>query len=136
MDYKNQKDMFFRHLLTFPLIWMVLIPLIFFDFFLEIYHRICFPLYGVPTVKRSSFFKIDRHRLSYLNLWDKINCMYCGYANGLLQYACQIAGDTEKYWCGIKHAKYDDFKEPEHQKDFLEYGDEKAFLEKCKLEKK
>lgn len=79
---------------------------------------------------------MDRQKLSYLTIYDKVNCAYCGYANGLMHYGTRIAGDTEKYWCGIKHTPGKGFKEPEHHKDFLKYGDEKAFKEKyCKLKK-
>lgn len=65
--------------------------------------------------------------------------MYCGYGNGLMYYAWTIVGKTEKYWCGIKHKRDEDFKEPPHHKDFFEYGDEKTyrkFLEDIKKEKK
>lgn len=112
-----------------PFILLGAIPLVFFDFFLEIYHRAAFPLYGMPTVKRKKYIKLDRHKLSYLGIIDKIWCTYCGYANGLFAYAMKIAGDTEKYWCGIKHQPSRDFIPQEHQKDFLEYGDKKAFEE-------
>lgn len=131
MDYKQHSDRLFRHLISIPFIWMMIFPLVIMDFFLEIYHRICFPLYGIGLISRSQYIKIDRHRLSYLTLWDKVNCAYCGYANGLTNYAYVIAGETEKYWCGIKHAKQEGFHEPLHHKGFLEYGDKKGFEEKC-----
>ena len=41
-----------------------------------------------------------------------------------------ITAETEKYWCGIMHKKYKGFVQPAHHKDFLKYGDEKAFKEK------
>ncbi len=97
---------------------------------MEIAHQISFRLYGLPLVQRSQYVKIDRHRLSYLSWIERINCAYCGYANGLLQYSARIAGDTEKYWCGIKHKKDRRFVEPTHHRDLLEYGDEKSFNEK------
>lgn len=107
---------------------MQLIPLVIADIFLEIYHRICFPLYGLPYVKRSRYIRIwDRPQLKYLKGFDKIACAYCGYGNGWLHYASEIAGRTEKYWCGIKHNQYKGFIAQKHQKDFLKYGDEKAF---------
>jgi hypothetical protein len=53
--------------------------------------------------------------------------MYCGYANGLLHYASAIAGETEKYFCGIKHQSDPNFIEPPHHKNFVKYGDEEAF---------
>jgi hypothetical protein len=103
------------------------IPLVILDIGLEIFHRVCFRLCHIPYVKRSRFIKIDRQKLSYLKWFEKLNCAYCGYANGLLQYAVAIGAETEKYWCGIMHAKYKDFKPPKHHKDFLPYGDEQAF---------
>jgi len=47
----------------------------------------------------------------------------------------EIAARTEKYWCGIKHQPARGFHEPKHHKDFLKYGDEKAFKAYCKLQK-
>ena len=55
--------------------------------------------------------------------------MYCGYVNGVYNYAARIAGDTEKYWCGVQHQKDPLFGMPKHQSDFIEYGDEEQFLE-------
>ena len=127
MEFRKHKERIFRHWLVSPFIYMMIIPLIILDIFLEIYHRICFKIYKINYITRNSYIRIDRHKLKYLNPLEKINCAYCGYANGLLQYASKIAGETEKYWCGIKHKKTKDFVEPEHHKDFLEYNDEKEF---------
>lgn len=136
MDYKLYKNRKIRHFLSAPVIWSMIIPLVILDVFLEIYHRICFPLYGIKIVNRKNYIKIDRYKLKYLKWYDKINCAYCGYANGLINYAQKIAAETEKYWCGIKHEKTKNFVEPPHHKEFLNYGDEKSFKRKyCKLEK-
>ncbi|MBT3464432.1 hypothetical protein HOD20_06790 [archaeon] len=116
---------FFRHLISTPFIHMMIIPLIIFDLFLEIYHNVCFRLYQIPLRKRSLYIRIDRQKLKYLNPIEKLNCMYCGYANGFIHYAFEIAGDTEGYWCAIKHQKSKNFKEPPHHKNFAEYGNEK-----------
>ena len=105
----------------------MIVPLVILDLFFTIYHIICFPLFGIPLVKRSDYIKIDRHKLSYLKFDEKIYCAYCGYGNGLLYYCWVIAGKTEKYWCGIKHNRDDGFVESPHHKDFLEYGNEKEF---------
>jgi hypothetical protein len=58
--------------------------------------------------------------------------MYCGYVNGVLLYLKEMAGRTEKYWCGIMHQNKPGFKPQEDQKekDFAIYGDKKDFLEK------
>lgn len=118
-----------RHFLSIPFIWAVLIPLLILDFFLELYHRVCFPLYGIPKVDRKKYIRFDRMKLPYLTPFQKISCAYCSYANGLLHYASTVAGETEKYWCGIKHEQVQGFKSQPHQKDFLPYADEKAFKE-------
>jgi len=105
----------------------MLIPLVILDISIEVYHHICFSLYGINPVARRKYIKVDRFKLQYLNIIQKVNCLFCGYANGLLGYAVAIAGETEKYWCGIKHDSDEDFIEPDHHKDFLEYNNEKSF---------
>ena len=130
MEYKKYNNRDWIHLMSVPIIYGMSIPLVFLDITLEIYHNICFRLYGIPLVKRSKYIKIDRHKLKYLNWIDKINCAYCGYVNGLVNYARTIAAETEKYWCGIKHKNDGNFIEPKHHKDFLDYGDEEGLKKK------
>ncbi len=122
----------FRLGLSSPFIYGMIVPFVFFDFSLEIYHNVCFRLYKIPLVKRSKYIKIDRHKLSYLDPIEKLNCSYCGYANGLVNYAVKICADTEKFWCGIKHKKDKNFDEPDYHKDFVDYGDEDEFKSKYK----
>lgn len=78
-------------------------------------------------VKRRGFIKTDRQKLKYLTTIDKVDCAYCGYATGLINYAKEILVETEKYWCGLKHAKYEDPKPFDYQKDFIDYGDEDTY---------
>lgn len=127
MKYKQAKNRFIWHLLSMPVIYSMIIPLVILDIWIEAYHRICFAAYGIPYVKRGKFIRIDRHKLQYLKPFEKFNCMYCGYANGLLHYSSTIAGETEKYWCGIKHQLDEEFCEPQHHADFIPYGDEEAY---------
>ena len=47
---------------------------------------------------------MDRSHLRYLNSMEKLNCVYCGYFNGLIAYVQEIAGRTEQHWCPINHA--------------------------------
>ncbi len=129
MEYKRIKlpNKTLRQTLAAPFIFGMIVPIVFLDITIEIYHRIAFPLYGIPVNKRSNYIRIDRHKLSYLKTRDKLWCIYCGYANGISAYCVKIAGDTEKYWCSIKHKSGDGFVEPVHHKYFLEYGDETAY---------
>jgi len=94
-----------RFLLSIPFIYAMIIPVVILHIFLEIYHRICFPLYGIHVLKTSDYFVFDRQYLTYLNWYEKFNCMYCSYCNCLLSYAREIAALTELYWCPIKHAR-------------------------------
>lgn len=93
----------FLVLLTTPFIYACLIPVALMDLICSTYQWICFPIYGIPAVRRSDYLAFDRHHLSYLNLIEKINCEYCAYANGILHYVAEISARTEQYWCPIKH---------------------------------
>lgn len=112
----------FLNILTVPVIWSCLIPAILVDLFVSLYQVICFRIYKIPLVKRSKYVLIDRHSLSYLNAIEKINCVYCGYFNGVIAYAQEIAARTEQYWCPIKHARKIITMHSRYHK-FLEYGD-------------
>lgn len=92
-----------QFLLSMPFIYGMIFPMLFLHLTLEIYHQVCFRLYHIPHVNSKAYIFIDRHHLRKLTSIQKFNCMYCGYVNGLLAYAKAIAGETEKYWCAIKH---------------------------------
>ncbi|MFA7286678.1 MAG: hypothetical protein WC052_03415 [Patescibacteria group bacterium] len=126
-ELQKQPSRILLYWLTGPFIYGMAVPLLFLDIATELYHRFSFPIYGLPYVKRGDYIRIDRHKLSYLSLIEKVHCAYCGYANGLLPYCARIAAESEKFWCAIMHKKYEGFHAPEHQKDFLPYGDKEAF---------
>ncbi|MBU1119179.1 hypothetical protein KKH43_04835 [Patescibacteria group bacterium] len=130
MLYIKKTGTLIRHTLSAPLIFSVFIPLVIFDVWVELYHRICFPLYRIPTIKRGNYIKIDRQKLAYLTPLQKVYCVYCGYANGAVHYWSKIAAETEHYWCGIQHKKSKGYVQQKHQKDFAKYGDEKKFRKK------
>ncbi len=127
MESKKHKDRLIFQIITMPVIYSLILPMVIIDIWVEIYHRICFRAYDIPYVKRNEYIKIDRHKLKYLDAFEKFNCMYCGYINGLLNYISTIAGETEKYWCGIKHKTDAHFHEPAHHESFIAYGDEDAY---------
>lgn len=115
-----------RHLISAPLIYMMIIPVSILDIFLLIYQQVCFRLYGIPLVKRRNYIVYDRKHLSYLNWLQKFNCIYCSYVNGLFSYAVEIAGRSERYRCPIKHARKLDTRHSQ-QKNFVDYGDAEWF---------
>lgn len=110
------------NILTVPVIWSCLIPAVLIDLFASIYQLTCFRIYKIPLVRRSKYVLVDRHNLSYLNAIEKINCVYCGYFNGVIAYVQEIAARTEQYWCPIKHARKIITMHSRYHK-FLEYGD-------------
>jgi hypothetical protein len=120
------KESEIQNILTIPFIWSCLIPALFMDAIVSLFQAVCFPIYKIPKVKRSSYIVIDRHSLSYLNGIEKLNCMYCGYFNGLIAYIREIAGRTEQYWCPIKHARRTSGFHSRYSK-FLEYGDAESY---------
>lgn len=108
--------------LTAPVIYSMIVPFVLLDVFVTIFQTICFPVYRIEKVRRADFITFDRKHLAYLNWLEKLNCMYCSYGNGLLAYAREIAGRTEKHWCPIKHAKRMQGLH-DHYPDFVDYGD-------------
>jgi hypothetical protein len=109
-------------LLLVPFVYLLIVPLALLDFFVWIYQRVCFPVWRLEPVKRADYIVLDRHRLAYLNAAQKLNCVYCGYANGLIAYVQEVAALSEQYWCPIKHAVRVKGAH-RHYRTFLEYGD-------------
>lgn len=115
-----------RNVISAPFIYAMIIPLAALDLFLFVYQAICFPLYGIPRVRRSDYVVLDRHHLAYLNVIEKLNCIYCGYADGVLSLTRQVVSRTELYWCPIKHArKVLDLHR--HYAKFADFGDGEDF---------
>jgi hypothetical protein len=111
---------------TAPIIYVGVVPMLFLDAFLWIYQSICFPVYHIPKVRRSDYLELDRGDLPYLNLVEKVNCAYCGYANGLAAYFREISARTEQYWCPIKHARRIQAAHNRYP-NFFEYGDAESY---------
>lgn len=112
--------------LSAPFVYGMILPIGLLDISLTLYQAICFRLYDIPRVKRSGFIVIDRHHLAYLNIIEKLNCIYCGYGTGVINYAREIISRTEQYWCPIKHARKV-VDTHSRYKTFLDYGDATAY---------
>lgn len=121
----------FVNVLFSPVIYAQIIPLLLLDLAVSLFQFITFPVYGITKVSRDDFIVIDRHHLSYLNGIEKLNCVFCGYANGLLAYSREIAGRSEEYWCPIKHARR---AKGQHRRyyAFSEYGDAEGYRKNSK----
>jgi hypothetical protein len=118
-----------QNLITGPLIYGMVIPLLLMDAFVSFYQCACFPIYGISKVRRADYFVFDRHQLAYLNFIEKFHCTYCEYGNGLMSYMTEILARTEEYFCPIKHAhKIIGTHKRYHR--FLAYGEANAYEKK------
>ncbi len=111
-----------QNLVTGPIIYGMIFPLLMLDFFVSFYQWACFPIYGIVKVRRADYIVFDRHHLSYLNFIEVFHCTYCEYGNGLMSYMAEILARTEEYFCPIKHA-HKLLGTHAHYKRFLDYGD-------------
>jgi hypothetical protein len=115
-------------ILSSPLIYVCVLPFLLVDAAVAIYQFVCFPIYGIPKVRRKDYLVFDRGRLAYLNTIEKVGCVYCSYVNGLLALITEIAARTEQYFCPIKHAHRLAQTHSRYAK-FLPYGDARAYRE-------
>lgn len=116
-------------LATAVVTYAIVVPLVLLDLSVTLFQCVCFPAWGMARVKRADHVVIDRQYLAYLNGIEKMHCVYCGYANGVIAYAREVASRTEQYWCPIKHARPGP---PQHDRarEFLDYGDAEGWREK------
>jgi len=110
-----------QNLLTGPIIYSMIIPLLITDFFISFYQISCFPIYGIKKVRRGDYIIFDRQHLSYLNFIEKFHCTYCAYGTGMIAYISEIVARTEQYFCPIKHARKIIASHSRYQQ-FLDYG--------------
>lgn len=113
-------------LLTAPVVYSLAVPFALLDAWVWLYQATCFRAWGIAPVRRRAYFAIDRHKLAYLNVVEKLNCLFCSYANGLIGYVREVAARTEQYWCPIHHARR--IRHPhDRYAAFAPYGDAAAY---------
>ena len=135
--HRQLKTSFFRWLVTYrpqnlitgPIIYSMIIPMLVLDVCVSFYQATCFPIYGVVKVRRSDYMVFDRQQLGYLNFIEKFHCTYCAYGNGLMAYVTEIVGRTEEYFCPIKHARKMLGAHSRYAR-FLRYGDAEDYAAK------
>lgn len=111
---------------TMLIIYGLAVPLLFLDLCISFYQLTCFPVYKISKVKRADYLVLDHQHLAYLNIIEKMHCMYCSYAVGLLAYAREITARTEEYFCPIKHARKILSAHSRYER-FLDYGEADNF---------
>ncbi|MEO7254868.1 MAG: hypothetical protein ABIZ64_11615 [Casimicrobium sp.] len=132
--HKKLKRSFFRwlitdrpqNLITGPIIYAMVIPLVMLDACVSFYQAICFPIYRITKVRRSDYIVFDRRHLGYLNFIEKFHCTYCEYGTGLMGYMSEILARTEQYFCPIKHAHMILGTHSRYNR-FLDYGEADAY---------
>jgi hypothetical protein len=113
-------------LVTAPVVYSLLLPMALLDGWVTLFQRICFPAWGLPRVPRRPYFAFDRRKLEYLNAVERMNCVFCGYANGVIAYVREVASRTEQYWCPIRHRRH--IRDPHvRYSNFVAYGDADAY---------
>ena len=53
----------------------MIVPIALLDAWISLYQWICFPLFGIRRVQRRDYIVVDRHKLTYLNGIEKLNCI-------------------------------------------------------------
>lgn len=111
---------------TAPVIYSMIVPVVLLDAWTSLYQHICFRAYRIERVRRADYVVFDRRHLGYLNWIEALNCVYCGYANGVFAFVREVGSRTEQYWCPIKHALR--VSDPHRRYyEFLEYGDAEGY---------
>jgi hypothetical protein len=91
------------NLITGPIIYSMIVPLVLLDLCVSFYQWSCFPIYGIPKLCRHDFIIFDRQKLRYLDWVSKFHCTYCAYGVGVVAFVAQVIGATEAYFCPIEH---------------------------------
>lgn len=115
------------HVISIPFIWLPFIPVLVAHIAVSIYMNVAFRMYGIKLVNFNDYFVMDRQKLPYLSIIEKINCGYCSYANAVFMYMAEVGQRTEYYWCGIKHHNQPDNPVFAYQSKFAKYGDEAEY---------
>lgn len=123
------------NIITAPIIYSMIVPLLIVDLSVSFYQFSCFPIYTIAKVKRSKYIIFDHQNLAYLNIFEKLHCLYCSYANGLIAYIREILARTEMYFCPIKHAQKV-LDSHSYYRRFIEFGDAENYPERLEAIRK
>lgn len=105
---------------TAPVSYAMILPLGFLDLAATLLQHVRFPVCGIPGVRRGAYVFVDRRQLGHLNR------VCCGYANGTVAHAREVAARTEQYWCPIEHSRAPAGPRDRHP-GFIAFGDAEGF---------
>jgi hypothetical protein len=117
-----------RWTLGAPLLFACVLPAALFDAAVAFYQKVCFPVYGIPQVRRGDYIVSDREAFSGLPLLERLSAAAIGYVRGVLAFTGEAAGRTEQFWCPIKHARALAGVHSRYDR-FFDFGDETAWRE-------
>jgi hypothetical protein len=124
------------NLITGPIIYSMVFPIMLLDLCVSFYQWTCFPIYGIPKFNRKDYIIFDRQELKYLDWVSKFHCTYCAYGVGVAAYVQEIIKATEAYFCPVKHKEKNLIATHKHwQAIAFEQGpdfDFEAYLEKVR----
>ena len=115
-----------QNLITGPIIYAMIVPLLMLDACVSFYQWACFPIYRIAKVPRHDYIVFDRRHLGYLNFIEKFHCTYCEYGTGLMAYMSEVLARTEQYFSPIKHAHQVLGTHARYNR-FLDYGEADAY---------
>lgn len=99
-----------------------ILPMFAIDVYTVIFQYVYFGIHHIPKLDRREYVVMDRHRLRGLSPTQKVNCVYCGYANGVAGFAKAVVEQMERFSCAVKH---------EHEP--LDQKQQKNFYERSKF---
>jgi hypothetical protein len=102
-DVRMHQSSFPVSILAVVAIYSMIVPFVLIDASVALYHAVYFRAFGLPFVRRKDHVVLDRGRLAGLNFGQRVNCLYCDYANGVLSWVRAVTTVTEAYSCAIKH---------------------------------
>ena len=114
------------NIITGPIIYSMVVPLLFLDICVSFYQASCFPVYHIAKVSRHDFIIFDRQELKYLDWVSKFHCTYCAYGVGVVAFVSAVIGRTEAYFCPIKHQARNN-PAPQAPAPYLEYEEPDDF---------
>ena len=60
------------------------------------YNVLLKPKLNLPELDWNKYFVLDRHKIESLGLFDRFNCIFCGYANGMITLLNNELNNLEK----------------------------------------
>ncbi len=93
-----------KRLILILTIYPIVLFFLFTDFLIWWYQTIYFGILDIPKLPRHKYIIMGRYKLPGLSRMQRLNCGYCEYANGVIQWLKAVANQTEIYSCAIKYA--------------------------------